>query len=401
MRILCTSAQLPGHLDWGGYLRTAVELRRRGHDVLWATGAAMTPFLQQAGIPLHTLAETGWRWPPPPPLQPTSEMAPEELRRLRAIRALDQWLEEERVAAATAELINLGREFQPDLLVSEVFLSAAGLAAEALDLPFVVAGWPAMRPNETGGHPDVVAVARERLARLYARFGIEGENWTTVGPPAQQSPTLQITYWSPTWYRNVALLRQTAHVGGSASPTTPDATLPWATDLPWVFITLGTSFGKDANFFIMAAQAAVNMGCLPILVLAGQFTAEEERALRSRLPAEAQIAQHVDLSAVLPHVVTAIHHGGAGVTHALVTHGVPQIIVPHAADQFHQAQGIVRSGVGYYLAAKETTVEKLVAALTQTLPAQAAPRQNAEALRAEFATLGGVERAADLMEAEM
>jgi UDP:flavonoid glycosyltransferase YjiC (YdhE family) len=398
MRILCTSAQLPGHLDWGGYLRTAAELRHRGHDVLWATGSAMVPFLQQANIPTHVLAETGWRWPPPPPLQPTPDIDPEALRKQRAIRALDQWLEEERVGAATAALIALGKAFRPDLFVSEVFLSAAGLAAEALGVPFAIAGWPAMRPKETGGQPAVVQEARERLARLCTRFGISGVNWTEVGPPAQQSPTLQISYWSPSWYHGVDLLPQTIHVGGSAPATTQTTPLPWPDELPWVFITLGTSFGKDANFFMMAAQAAVELGCLPILVLAGQFNRDEEATLRSRLPVEAVIEQRVDLNAVLPNVAAAIHHGGAGVTHALVTHGVPQIIVPHAADQFHQAQGIVRSGVGFYLPARETTVERLIDALAQVLPDLGPVRQNAGALRAEFAALGGVSRAAARLE---
>ena len=41
MRILCISAQLPGHLDWGGYLATAAELARRGHEVLWTSGIAV------------------------------------------------------------------------------------------------------------------------------------------------------------------------------------------------------------------------------------------------------------------------------------------------------------------------------------------------------------------------
>ena len=397
MRFLFASAQLPGHLDWGGYLHTAVELQRRGHQVLWVTGRAVTPFLQQAGIPAHFLSETGWRWPPPPPLQPTPEIDAETLRHQRALRALDQWLEVARVEAATAELVEIGRAFQPDVMVSEVFLSAAGLAAEALGVPFVVAGWPAMPPKATGGNQAVVGAARERLAQLCAHFGLEGVNWTTSGPPAQESAQLHLTYWSPSWYKGVDLLPQTVHVGGSARPATAAAPT-WDDDLPWVFITLGTSFGNDPNFFVAAARATVEMGCLPIAALAGQFTPAQESALRTALPPETVVEQSVDFSSVLPKVAAAIHHGGAGVTHALVTHGVPQIIVPHAADQMHQAQGVVRAGAGLHLAAKETTAERLVQALAQTLPDLAQLRQGADALRAEFAGLGGVTTAATLLE---
>jgi len=397
MRYLFASAQIPGHLDWGGYLPTALELQRRGHTVLWATGEAMAPLLARAGIPGHFLAETGWRWPPPAPLQPTPGMAPEELRRQRALRALDQWLEEARVRPAAEALVTLGRSFQPDVIVSEVFLSAAGVAAEALDRPLVVVGWPAMQPKATGGNERVVEEARQRLQRICAHFGIRGINWTQVGPPAQLSPLLHITYWSPRWYTGIELLPQTQHVGGSAAPTATTVP-PWPDDRPWVFMTLGTSFGQDANFFVAAAHAAVELGCLPILALGGQFRGEQETALRTQLPEEAVIEQQVDLHAVLPNVAAAIHHGGAGVTHALVTHAVPQLVVPHAAEQMHQAQGVVRSGAGLHLPAQQATIDALRNGLAQILPDLSPLRTGAYQLREEFAHLGGVRAAANLLE---
>lgn len=397
MRYLFVSAQIPGHLDWGGYLPTAIQLQRRGHTVLWATGQAMAPLLARAGIPGHYLAETGWRWPPPPPLQPTPGADPEVVRQQRALRALDQWLEEERVAQATNALVELGHSFHPDVIISEVFLSAAGLAAEVLACPFVVAGWPAMPPKISGGNEAVVDAARQRLHSLYERFGITGVNWTKSGPPAQESPLRHITYWSPRWYEGVPLLPQTDHVGGVAMPT-PAATPAWAGEQPTVFITLGTSFGQDANFFLLAARAAEEMGCLPLLALGGQFKAEQEAALRQQLPPTAIVEQRVDLNAVLPHVAAAIHAGGAGVTHALVTHAVPQMIVPHAADQIHQAQGVVRSGTGHHLPTPQATVETMVDGLAELLPDLSPLRTAAQELRDEFAQLGGVVTAAELVE---
>ncbi|MCB0112294.1 MAG: hypothetical protein KDE53_40500, partial [Caldilineaceae bacterium] len=324
------------------------------------------------------------------------------VRVLKALRALDQWFEEERVERATTELLTVARDFQPDLFISEVFLSAAGLAAEAVDVPFVVAGWPAMPPKQSGGHPAVVDEARGRLERLCQHFAIAGLNWTAVGPPAQESPHLHLTYWSPRWYSGVDLRPQTVHVGGIARPVTSTTTAPaWDDTLTWVFITLGTSFGNDPNFFVLAARAAVEIGCLPILALAGQFLPEQEEALRTMLPPETVIEQAIEFSTTLPKMAAAIHHGGAGVTHALVTHAVPQIIVPHAADQFHQAQGVVRSGIGYHMAAPSVTVEKLTSALAQLLPDLGAVRAQAATLRDEFAALGGIGAAADRLEAQV
>jgi hypothetical protein len=317
------------------------------------------------------------------------------LRRLRAERALDQWLAVDRVTAATQELITLGHTFRPDRIVGENFVSAAALAAEVLDIPFVVAGWPAMPAQVAAGDETVIALARARLQTLLTYFHTTGVNWTEDGAPALLSPHLHLTYWSPGWYKGLPLLPQTQHVGGRASGTVepPDAN----EEDPWVLITLGTSFGQDPNFFITAAAAAQQLGCVPILALGGHFTGDQRQALLARLPQNAQVHEQVNFGRLLPRLAAAIHHGGAGTTHALVTYAVPQIIVPHAADQAHQAQGIVRSGAGLYLPAKEVTVERLVQALAQLLPDLSKYRAQAQSLCAEFASLGGVKRAARLL----
>ena len=49
MRILFSSAQLPGHLDWGGYLATAAALAQRGHAARWVSGAAVERQVLAAG----------------------------------------------------------------------------------------------------------------------------------------------------------------------------------------------------------------------------------------------------------------------------------------------------------------------------------------------------------------
>jgi hypothetical protein len=396
MRILCLSAQLPGHLDWGGYLPTATALQERGHTVLWASGAEVAELVRVAGVPFHALPETGWRWPPPPPLSPTLDMDPAALHQLRAERALDQWLAVERVKRAMPPLLELGQRFRPDLVLGEIFVSTAGLLAEALDVPFAVIGWPALMAKSAADVSPLVSEARTRLDQLLTHFQLTGRNWTPSGPPALRSSLLHLTYWGPTWYNGLALAPQTHHVGGRALPT--HGSPPWPADEPAVLITLGTSFGHDPNFFIMAAHAAQDLGCLPILALGGQFTPTQTAALRQRLPATALVEETVPYAAVLPWVTAAIHHGGAGTTHALVTHAVPQIVVPHAAEQLHQAQGVVRSGVGRHLAAKAVTRAGLVATLAQLLPDLAPVRAKAQQLRDEFAELGGVERAATLIE---
>jgi UDP:flavonoid glycosyltransferase YjiC (YdhE family) len=396
MRLLCCSAQLPSHLDWGGYLRTAVELARREHTLLWVSGEAVAKRVTAAGIPFQAVTETGWRWPPPPPLPPEAAASP-DWQRQRSLRALDQWLEEERVTAALAELLAVAADFQPDAIISEAFVAAAALAAEKLDIPLLVAGWPAF---ERGGQTQtgLAETARARLGRLAASIGVEGRYWTPSGPPAMQSPHLHATWWSPGWYAGVTLQPQTQHFGGSPRPpVSPDRGLPPPRQMPWVLITLGTTFNEDPNFYLAAAHAAARIGCLPIVVLGREARPDDQPWLR-RLPSGTPVRSLIAFNAVLPYLAAAIHHGGAGTTHALVTEAVPQIVVPHAADQMYQAQGVVRSGTGLYLAAKDVTIDRLEEALAALLPDLSGYRSQARRLQVEFAALGGAATAADAIE---
>lgn len=401
MQVLCVSAPLPGHLDWGGYLPTAAELARRGHGVLWASGSEVRAAVEGAGVAFHPLAETGWRWPPPPPLSQDPAADPQAVLIQKQRRALDQWLDPARVAAAAQALTGIIDAFQPDLILSEMFIAAAGLAAEQARLPLVVMGWPAPASRTPSAGGDGMAqLARSRLDDLLGRFDLAGENWTTTGPPALSSPHLHLTYWSPSWFDGVPVGEQTRHVGGLRPTQTapPPATLPAPDGAPWVLITLGTSFNADPAFFIAAAHAAVAIGCLPLIALGAPLHAPWVEAMRPRLPRTAVLAPRLDFAAVMPYVAAAIHHGGAGTTHALVTHAVPQIVVPHAADQTRQAQAVARCQVGLYLPPKTVTVERLVDALAQTLPDRSPLRAHAQRLQAEFDALGGVPAAADTIE---
>lgn len=410
MRFLCVSVQLAGHLDWGGYLPTAVELMRAGHDVLWATGRELRSHLAAQGVPVHVLHETGWRWPPPPIHRGT---ASEEFQRLRMVRSLDQWLDVERVSAATLELVEVAKRFRPHLIVSEMFTAAAGIAAELLGVPFAVAGWPALQTQSPGSRDElpgsVRELAQDRVSTCCRHFGVTGVNWALEGPAALRSPSLHLTYWSPRWYAGARLLPQTRMVGGVAPSPLPRES-PWLdqlpTDRPWIFITLGTAFTKDIGFFAIAARAAAEVGGVPILAVGKGFDAvgteggwsqREVEALRNRLPQPSVLVERIRFAEVMPYVAAAVHHGGAGTTHALVTHGIPQIVVPKAADQARQASGVARSGVGYHIPPKQLTVSLAVEALQKILADDAPARLNADSLQKEFASLGGIPKAAQLL----
>lgn len=399
MRVLCVSAQLPGHLDWGGYAATVALLQQRGHELLWASGREVSGLLQARGLPTHTLTETGWRWPPPPPFRPAPGDSREAILIHRQRRSLDQWLDVDRVETATAELVIVAQQFRPDLILSEMFMAGAALVAEMVDAPFAVVGWPAPPRNASTSDQPTTVEARQRLDTLLDRFDLRGSNWTENGLPALCSPHGHVTFWSDRWF-GTKPVTPTEHVGGkaAAAQSAPPADLPPPALDPWALITLGTSFNDDPAFFVASASAADRIGAVPLVVHGRRPGDERVGQFQAQLPASARLFPMLDLHATLPHVAVAIHHGGAGTTHALVTHAIPQIVVPHAADQQRQARGVARTGVGFHMAPRQASVENLERALAALLPDRSDYHQNAHVLRDEFAALGGVERAADLLE---
>jgi hypothetical protein len=90
---------------------------------------------------------------------------------LRYQRALDTWMSEDLVGEAVQCLLDMAAEIgKPDVIVTDPFLTAAALAAEALSIPLAVCGWPAQRElNDDYLFPvqkTLGNASRERITRL-------------------------------------------------------------------------------------------------------------------------------------------------------------------------------------------------------------------------------------------
>jgi UDP:flavonoid glycosyltransferase YjiC (YdhE family) len=75
---------------------------------------------------------------------------------------------------------------------------------------------------------------------------------------------------------------------------------------------------------------------------------------------------------LFPRCAAVVHHGGAGTTAAAVRAGVPQVIVPHAADQPYWGRRMADLGVAADpIARKDLTPERLQRALEFALSPEA------------------------------
>lgn len=400
------SAPLYSHLDWGGYLQTAQALKALGHDVTWVSESPVGGAVTSAGIPFAPVRRTGWLWPPPP-IPDVTTLAPSDAVMLRYRRALDTWMSEELVGEAVEALLELADQMgTPDVLVTDPFLTAAALAAEKLGARLVVCGWPALRDlNDDLLFPVQKMLggeSRARLDRLCARFGLSGSNFSSGPTPSILSSHLHVSYFNETWYQSdvTALLPQTLFVGGQPAPH-DEPTPAWLdeipTDVPLSVITLGTTFTGDLGFFSWAAQASARAGLLPIVAIGWNPIDKEDKAqLIKALPRGTRLVNYVPFAHVLPRARIMCHHGGMGTTHAALIHGVPQIVVPHAADQRGQARRVAQVKVGLNLSAHDVKQGMLAQAFT-ALRDDAAVRATARALADDLASLGGASRAAQAL----
>ena len=93
---------------------------------------------------------------------------------------------------------------------------------------------------------------------------------------------------------------------------------------------------------------------MPLVVVGWNPIAPEDKAkLIAALPKTTRLLNFVPFAHVLPRTRLMIHHGGMGTTHAALIHGIPQIVVPHAADQRGQARRVAQAKVGLNLTAHD------------------------------------------------
>lgn len=158
---------------------------------------------------------------------------------------------------------------------------------------------------------------------------------------------------------------------------------------PLVF-TLG-SFAVYAagDFYAEAMKAAKALGRRAVL-LVGEG---------SQLQSEGDIfvcayAQH---SLLFPRAAAIVHHGGMGTTGQALRAGRPQLVVPHMADQYDNAQRIARLGVGQRIAAQKFTAERVVPILSALL-ADGPCRAEATRIGGLIAAENGAEAAANAIE---
>jgi sterol 3beta-glucosyltransferase len=116
----------------------------------------------------------------------------------------------------------------------------------------------------------------------------------------------------------------------------------------------------------------------------------------SHLSQDVFVLESAPHSWLLPQMSAVVHHGGVGTTGAGLRAGVPNIVIPHFADQFFWGRQVASLGAGPRpIPRHKLTAEKLAQAINQA--ANDPPmRQRAAAIGREISSERGLERAVEI-----
>lgn len=330
MKILVTSTPGTGHIHPLAPL--AMALQNAGHELLWAVSEQSCARLSDYGFAVHPAGmSVGDRVASlAPSMAEITQLEP----RSRRGRLFCGYFALAAAPRMRADLETLFESFDPDIVVHEMAELAAAPMAVARGLPHVTVAFGGILPAETLAMlTDAIApvwIAEELSEPNLA--DIVGDLYLHPFPPSfGQQPDLPA----------LQLLRPQTFVAD------PDATPPvwmedFATTRPGLYMTFGTEASARQAPWQAAFEAisGLDVDCIATI---GEYLDIDDLG---PVPPNVSIAPYVPHHLILDRASIVMSHGGAGTLLAAAAHGLPQLAIPLAADQWQNADALTSSGAG-------------------------------------------------------
>ena len=255
--------------------------------------------------------------------------------------------------ARARQLIPMAADWQPDVVVHELFDIAGIEAAAVSGAHHVVHGFGARESYL----PDLAAMicaaaatelgTPDRTQRLFSSLYLDP--YPSGLRPSGRSP------FSDVW-----------RIRPEVGVVYPGERLPdRIRDLPYghtIYLTLGTAFNAPAAWQLVLE----GVRDLPVNVI-GTVGPDVDPAVFGPQPAHVVLERYLPQALVLPRVDAVVSHGGSGTTLGALVEGKPMVVLPMAADQFVNADQVVRAGAGLALTPIARTPERIREAIEQVL----------------------------------
>jgi UDP:flavonoid glycosyltransferase YjiC (YdhE family) len=370
MRVLFTTT--PGRGHYHPMLALADAVAERGHEVAWAAAEPVCVRLRERG---YTAMPSGS--PEPPAGLSLLERYPEFASVPPAERPdflFAKIFGPERSAPMLEDLLPLARDWSPSLMVCEQAELAGPIVAATLGIPNVTHAF---------GHPLPAARvdrARDAMQPLWEAHGL------TAPPFAGTYEHLYVDMYPETLkaYGNdhiPDIVKRRPHDPAPAAEKV---------GVPLVYVTFGTVFNRDLS---LIATVVEGVRALPLKVVVTLGPGNEPAAIGEQ-PPNVHVAQYIPQAEVLPRCAAVASHAGSGTFLAALAQGLPQLVLPQAADQFLNASAGARAGVALEIPPGEITAKRVREELERVLhdPAIAAA---AQAMSAEIAAMPSAGEVAD------
>jgi UDP:flavonoid glycosyltransferase YjiC (YdhE family) len=366
MKTLFSSTPGDGHIN--PLLPLSLALAARGHQVAFATSEEHAPKLRAQGFTwfpcgpdTDTLTSRLLPYLSDLPTLTSADYFPFVISRRYAIGdAPDR----------VADLQAIVGAYRPDLLVFESCDLATPIVSAATGIPGV---------HHSFGRafaPACYAESARYVESLWARLGAD-------------PPPLCGMYENNTFVDICPTSIQSAGVPSSASvlamspasPPSPETPPPWLTQLPdrpSVYVTLGTVFNRIGQFRVLL-EAFADMDCNLIMTIGN----DNDPSDLGPQPPNVFIERFVPQDLLLPHVSAMVTHAGSGSTLAALSHGVPMLMLPRAADQYENSHACTSAGVARMLTPDVVTPDLLAEEL-QAILSEVSYKRRARAVRDEI-----------------
>lgn len=352
MRVLFTTPAGVGHILPTVPLARAMVAR--GHDVLWAVPPDGIDLVRTAGISAVSAGAAGLspqvvrrRYPEMDSLPP-NEVPDVLFGKLFGATA---------TPASLADLVPVALAWRPDLVVADAAEFAGHIVAAETGVPSVTKAFGALLPERR------VAAAGDEVAALWRSRGLEPRPYggaydhlyLDIYPPVLQPP-------EAAHVPHRQLLRPVTYDGGPEGQATAAPLPDGPADAPLVYVTMGTVFNSpEVLDEVVGALAGLDARVLATVGPAA------DPALLSPRGSRVRVERYVPQTLVLPHCDAVVSHAGSGTVVATLGHGVPQLCLPQAADQFLNAAAVASVGAGISLMPDEATTETVRDAVSHLL----------------------------------
>jgi hypothetical protein len=273
-----------------------------------------------------------------------------------------------------ADLRPLLAEAKPDLLVYDETDISAPVTAQLAGIPAVAHSLGRQLPGlfRQPALEALTEVVRTFEPQATPRDPFYANAYLDICPPSLRDPS-------------AADPGERIELRPEAPTDTGDRVPDWVrTDRsrPLAYLTLGTYVSGHVES-LRAAATGLGRLELDVLVTVGP---NGDPAALGPLPDSVRVERFVPQGVLLPHLDVVVHHGGSGTMLGALAHGLPQLLLPHGADQFMNAQALIDSGAGLRLLPEEITADA-VAEAVQALLAEPSYRAAASGIGAEIATM--------------